>query len=67
MEITINQSLTEIPERSSVEELLASLFADSSKGIAVAINQTVVPKSKWAAHIILPNDKITLIKATQGG
>ena len=67
MEITINQSLTEIPERSSVEDLLASLFTDSSKGIAVAINQAVVPKSRWAAHIISPNDKITLIKATQGG
>jgi sulfur carrier protein len=67
MEITINQSITEIPERSSVEDLLASLFTVSSKGVAVAINQAVVPKSKWPVHIISPNDKITLIKATQGG
>jgi sulfur carrier protein len=67
MEITINQNLTEIPDRSSVEDLLALLFPDSSKGIAIAINQAIVPKSKWPMHIILPKDKITLIKATQGG
>jgi sulfur carrier protein len=67
MEISINQQLTEIPESSSVSDLLASLFTDSSKGIAIAINQMVVPKSKWPEHIILPQDKITLIKATQGG
>jgi sulfur carrier protein len=67
MEITINQTVTEIPDRSSVQDFLTLLFPDSSKGIAIAINKAVVPKSKWPVHIILPEDKITLIKATQGG
>jgi sulfur carrier protein len=67
MEISINQQRTEIPERSSVEQLLSSLFADSTKGIAIAINQTIIPKTKWPVHILNPDDKITLIKATQGG
>ena len=67
MEISINQQRTEIPERSSIEELLSSLFADSSKGIAIAINQAIIPKKEWPLHILNPNDKITLIKATQGG
>lgn len=67
MEITVNHKSAEIPEHSSVEDLLASLFTNPAQGIAVAINDTVVPKSGWMKHIILPQDKVTLIKPTQGG
>jgi len=67
MEISINQQRKEIPESSSVEELLFSLFSDSTKGMAIAINDTVVPKTKWSVHFLNPDDKVTLIKATQGG
>ena len=67
MEISINQQRTEIPEKFSVEQLLFSLFADSKKGIAIAVNQAIVPKTEWPIRILLPEDKITLIKATQGG
>lgn len=67
MEIYLNQTTTEIPEHISVEQLLASIFKDRAKGIAVAVNQTIIPKSKWAEHIILSQDQVTLIRATQGG
>ncbi|GLU54549.1 sulfur carrier protein ThiS [Dyadobacter frigoris] len=67
MEISINQQRTEIPEHSSVEELLSSLFTDSTQGIALAVNQVIISKSDWPIHILNPDDKITLIKATQGG
>ncbi|SEI61163.1 sulfur carrier protein [Dyadobacter koreensis] len=67
MEISINQQRTEIPESFSVEQLLSFLFADSKKGIAIAINQAIVPKTEWPVRILHPEDKITLIRATQGG
>ena len=67
MEISINQQLTEIPEHFSVEELLSFLFADSKKGIAIAVNHAIIPKREWPVRILNPADKITLIKATQGG
>ncbi|TDE18210.1 sulfur carrier protein ThiS [Dyadobacter psychrotolerans] len=67
MEISINQQRTEIPERFSVEQLLSFLFTDSKKGIAIAINQAIIPKTEWQVRILHPEDKITLIKATQGG
>ena len=67
MEISINQQLTEIAENVSVQKLLASLFSNPSKGIAIAINQSIIPKSQWEEHILLPDDKVTLIRATQGG
>ncbi|MCE7060326.1 sulfur carrier protein ThiS [Dyadobacter sp. CY343] len=67
MEITVNDQSREIPEAYSVQQLLSGLFPDTSKGIAVAINQSVLARSEWERHLLQPNDRITLIKATQGG
>lgn len=39
----------------------------SQKGIAVAVNNKVIPKAEWPGKILNENDKITIIKATQGG
>ena len=67
MEIRINQKSLEIPEHCSVEQLLSSLFSEDQNGIAVAINEHVVPRSDWAAQLLKSDDAVTLIKATQGG
>ncbi len=37
------------------------------KGIAVAVNNVVVPKMKWNEMELKENDKILVIKASQGG
>jgi len=35
--------------------------------MALAVNQTVIPKSQWDSLLIHENDQIDIIKATQGG
>ncbi len=67
MEIILNQQTTQIPETFSVQQLLQSLFPGIQQGIAVAVNQTIVPKAKWPQHVLQPQDNVLLIKATQGG
>jgi len=67
MEISVNQKPLEIPEYCSVQQLLSSLFLENQKGIAIAINDNVVPRSNWAAQLLKSDDTVTLIKATQGG
>ena len=37
------------------------------KGIAVAVNNQVVAKTAWANFELKENDKILIIKASQGG
>ncbi|MBB5787008.1 sulfur carrier protein ThiS [Jiangella mangrovi] len=39
----------------------------SDRGIAVAVNQIVVPRTDWPATILQPDDKIEIITAVQGG
>ena len=47
--------------------LLKELKIDSSNGIAIAVNEIVIPKSEWEKYKLKNNDKIILIKAAAGG
>ena len=67
MEITFNNHLQQIKEQSSVRIIINDLIGEKQKGIAVAVNETVVPKTNWDSYLLQPNDKVLVIKATQGG
>jgi sulfur carrier protein len=67
MEVIINHNKTTLEEATSLLALLQSQSLAEKKGIAVAVNNKVVPKAKWDAHVLRANDIITVIKATQGG
>jgi sulfur carrier protein len=67
MEIIFNNISQQIEERSSIQHVLNTLIGEKQKGIAVAVNQTVIPKTEWLNYILQNNDKVLVIKATQGG
>lgn len=67
MEITFNNHPQQIQEQSSVQIILNDLIGEKQKGIAVAVNETVVPKAHWDNYVLQPDDKVLVIKATQGG
>jgi sulfur carrier protein len=67
MEITLNDKNHKITENTSLYDLVFAQLGEKQKGIAVAVNDTVVPKSEWEHHMIKSNDQILIIKATQGG
>jgi sulfur carrier protein len=66
MNVIVNNNSRSILEESSVQAMAAQLKIES-KGIAIAINQTVISKSDWSTIQLKENDNITIIKATQGG
>ncbi len=37
------------------------------KGLAIAVNNAVVPRANWESFLLNENDTITIIRATQGG
>lgn len=67
MEITVNQQAYQLTDVCSVQQMLTVVLNQLPKGLAVAINQTIVPKTDWGNHLLNPGDQIILIKATQGG
>jgi sulfur carrier protein len=67
MHITFNNSSQQIEDSSTVLHLLETLVGQKLQGVAVAINQTIVPKAKWQETTLKPDDNVLVIKAAQGG
>jgi sulfur carrier protein len=67
--ITVNGEPTEIAEDSSIEELLAGRanYDPKRRGIAIARNGEVVPRSRWTSQQLAEGDVVELLTATQGG
>ena len=66
MKVTVNGEPLELSEPANVAELVAR-SAESTKGVAVAVNTELVPKSTWAEHWLTDGYRIELLKAAQGG
>lgn len=67
MKLTVNDEARELPAGSDLQALLAELGLAEKKGLAVAVNQSVVPAPAWAAHALSEGDQVLVIQATQGG
>lgn len=52
--------------RLNVAELLGELEIEP-KGVAVALNNSVVPRSKWDGQLVRDGDEVEIVRATQGG
>ncbi len=65
--IYINDKAQAFDQEQTLSELFQNLNMDVAKGIAVALNNKVVPRSEWSNCKLQHNDKLLLIKATQGG
>ncbi len=66
MQIIFND-IPETIQDSSLKSVLESKSLFDKTGIAVAINDYVVPRSKWSETQINANDNILVITATAGG
>ena len=47
--------------------VMQELKLADSKGVAVALNAAVLPKSQWQMQVLSQSDRILIIRATQGG
>lgn len=67
IKVKINDQTYEFEENLSVEATLKQLDRLETTGIAVAINNEVIPKANWQQHTLENNDELLIITATQGG
>lgn len=66
MELTVNGDDRTVADDSTVDSLVADVAA-SPKGIAVAVNGEVVPKSRWGGHALRAGDRVEVLAPHQGG
>ncbi|WP_370900274.1 sulfur carrier protein ThiS [Chryseobacterium gossypii] len=68
MELTINhtrKNFDVLPE--NLEVLMAIEAPGKKKGVAVALNNRIIPQPLWAETFLKDKDSILIITATQGG
>lgn len=53
------------PEATVADAVAA--WCASPRGVAVAVNGTVVPRSLWAGTVLAPGDRVEIVTAAAGG
>lgn len=66
MDIILNGTARNIPDRTSASELLLSLGL-AEKRLALEINREIVPRSRFDLYTIRPGDRIEIVQAIGGG
>ena len=66
MELQVNGKPITLDVGRTIEDLLISLNLDP-KGVAVAINHRVVPRSLIGDHCLVEKDQVEIIRAVGGG
>ncbi|PWC09450.1 sulfur carrier protein ThiS [Brenneria roseae subsp. americana] len=66
MKITLNDETLELDKAITIDALLTRLNRQQP-GIALAINQTIIPRDTWSQHQVQDGDDILLFQAIAGG
>jgi|VirMetMinimDraft_7_1064189.scaffolds.fasta_scaffold56472_2 sulfur carrier protein len=67
MTISVNQKEHSYPAPLTLVDLVKQLGKAEKTGIAIAVNNSVIPKNNWTNLLLKDQDKVTIITATQGG
>lgn len=66
MNISVNGERREIAPGTALDALVRSLTA-APRGVAAALNETVVPRGQWSATALSEGDRVEVLTAVQGG
>ncbi len=68
MKIKINGEESLLDSKLNISGFIKKqLNGKEPRGIAIAVNSSIIPKSKWDDTIINENDEIEIVTAVQGG
>lgn len=66
MTVYVNEEKNVLEAQNNIAQLV-DLLQLPPKGIAVAVNEGVIPRAQWNQYQLKENDKILIITASQGG
>jgi len=64
--VFVNGESVELSEPLTAGELLV-MFAIQRKGVAIALNGGILPRSEWDQQLIAEGDRIEIVTAAAGG
>lgn len=66
MNISVNGEHREVSPGTALDTLVKSLTA-APRGVAAALNETVVPRAQWPSTALAEGDRVEVLTAVQGG
>ncbi|MFI5765150.1 MULTISPECIES: sulfur carrier protein ThiS [unclassified Streptomyces] len=66
MTISVNGEPREIADGTMLATVVATL-TEATKGVAAALNETVVPRGQWPYTSVADGDRVEVLTAVQGG
>ena len=66
MKIVLNGQPRELPEKLTVAELL-NLLQMPARGVAVEVNQEIVPRGQHTEHPLADGDRLEIVSLVGGG
>ena len=67
MKVQLNGEDREVAPESSIPDVLAILGLDAVRGVAVAVDGEVIPRSQWDGFQLADGMKVEVLRAVQGG
>jgi sulfur carrier protein len=68
VKVVVNGSETELADGATVEAALSELDVPAAgRGVAVAVDAEVVPRTQWGAHELQEGARVEILRAIQGG
>jgi sulfur carrier protein len=65
--VTVNGAPRTLDAGATVADVVAAAAPGRARGVAVAVNDTVVPRAAWATTALTGDDRIEVLTAVQGG
>jgi sulfur carrier protein len=67
MKIELNGRAVEVPPRATVADAVEASGAEARRGVAVAVEGEVVPRSEWESTPLRDGQQVEVLHAVQGG
>ena len=68
MRVVLNGSEAELTDGATVQSAIEALdLPASGRGVAVAVDAEVVPRTEWGTHELTEGARVEVLRAIQGG
>ena len=67
MNIRVNGAERELASGTTVDAVVRALGTEPARGVAVAVDGEVVPRSAWEHTVLADGQELEVLRAVQGG
>ena len=67
MTVVVNGEPCELRDEATIADVVATLVERAERGVAVAVDGEVVPRSKWETTRLRDGAHVEVLRAVQGG